>query len=424
MRQPGRFRWAICALLLFVTINNYMDRQMLSIAAPVIAARYHFTNRDIAFIANAFLLAYTIGQLLAGFFVDRIGAKDSSTLGVIGWACSSGLMALGRTVSQFSVFRFLLGLAESVNFPAGVKVCAEWFPPTELATAVGVFQSGSAIGAMITPAVAAYLITRFGWQAAFIFVALPGLVWLPFWIRYYGPVETHPRLGEAERAYILSQRNIQAATDRAPAIPASAFMKQRLVLAVAASRFLEEPAGWFYLTWLPTYLKNYRALSLVNIGLLLIIPFLTFDLGKMGGGWMSSRLMARGWPLDRSRKTVLLGSAICMAASIAAIFASSSIGFVLLISIATFGHGCFATTTQTIPGDIVAPRYVGTVYGITAFGGGIGGIIFIYVTGALVDAFGSFTAPFVIAGILPLLAYGAFVMLAGRIQPLRIAEAA
>lgn len=420
----GRYRWVICGLLLVVTINNYMDRQMLSIAAPVIAAQYHFTNSDIAFIANAFLLAYTVGQLFAGLFVDRIGAKQGSTIGVTVWAFMSGLMALGRSVAQFSLFRFLLGIAESVNYPAGVKVCAEWFPPKERATAVGIFQSGSAVGAMITPVVAAFLITRFGWQAAFVLVALPGLIWLPFWLRYYGPVETHARLGEQERHYILSHRNEQAEPAHGQTIRASYFLRQRLVLAVAASRFLEEPAGWFYLTWLPTYLKNYRAVSLVNIGFLLIIPFLTFDIGKVGGGWVSSRLMTRGWTLDPARKVVMLFSAVCMAASILAILATSSLGFVLLISIATFGHGCFATTTQTIPGDIVAPRFVGTVYGITAFGGGIGGIIFIFVTGKLVDTYGSFTAPFVIAGILPLLAYGAFAMLAGRIQPIQFSHPA
>ena len=216
--EVGRYRWVICGLLLVITVNNYMDRQMLSIAAPVIAAQYHFTNSDIASIANAFLLAYTVGQLFAGLFVDRIGARRSTTLAVIGWSFMSGLMALGRSVAQFSLFRFLLGTAESVNFPAGVKVCAEWFPPKERATAVGIFQSGSAVGAMITPVVAAYLITRFGWQAAFVLVALPGLIWLPFWLRYYGPVEAHHRLGELERIYILAHRSDQAEPTRGQTI--------------------------------------------------------------------------------------------------------------------------------------------------------------------------------------------------------------
>jgi ACS family hexuronate transporter-like MFS transporter len=415
----GRYRWVICLLLFVITVDNYMDRQMLSIAAPVLAAQYKFSNTDIAVIANAFLVAYTVGQLFAGMFVDRIGARKGMTLAVVVWGLVTGLMALGRSVTQFSIFRFLLGLAESVNFPAGTKVCAEWFPPKERATAVGIFQSGSAVGAMITPVVAAYLITEFGWQAAFIISAIPGFIWAPFWLRSYRSVEMHPKLDEVERAYILAHRGEQAALAPGQKVGWSFFMKHRLVLAVAAARFLEEPSGWFYFTWLPIYLRNYRDVSLMNIGFLLIIPFLTFDFGKVGGGWISSLFMKRGWTLDRSRKIVMLASALCMAASMPAMLVATPLAFVLLISIATLGHGAWATTTQTIPGDIVAPRFVGTVYGITAFGGGIGAIIFMFVTGKLVDAYGSFTGPFVIAGILPLVGYGVFALLARQITPIR-----
>ena len=423
-RELGRYRWLVCLLLFVITVDNYMDRQMLSIAAPVLADEYGFSNTDIAFIVNAFLVAYTVGQLFAGVFVDRIGARRGMTLAVVIWSVVTGLTALGRSVFQFSILRFVLGLAESVNFPAGVKVCAEWFPPKERATAVGFFQSGSAVGAMITPVVAAFLITRFGWQTAFLIVAVPGLLWVPFWLRYYRPVETNPRLGDEERAYILSFRGEQAVLAAGQTLRWSFFLKQRLVLAVAAARFLEEPAGWFYFTWLPIYLKNYRDVSLMNIGFLLIIPFLTFDIGKVGGGWVSSWLMKQGWPLDRSRKVVMLVSALCMIASLPAMLAPTALTFVLLISVATMGHGSWATTTQTIPGDIVAPRFVGTVYGMTAFGGGVGAILFMYATGKLVDTYGSFTAPFVIAGILPLVGYGVFVLLAREIAPIQFEMAA
>lgn len=415
----GRYRWLICALLFLITVDNYMDRQMLSIAAPVLAAEYGFSNTDIAFIANAFLVAYTVGQLFAGVFVDHIGARRGLTLAVVVWSVVTGLTALGRTVFQFSLLRFVLGLSESVNFPAGTKVCAEWFPPKERATAVGFFQSGSAVGAMITPVVAAFLITRFGWQAAFLIVGVPGLLWIPLWLRYYRPVETNPRLGAAERDHILSFRGEQSAVAAGTRLPWSFFLKQRLVLAVAAARFLEEPAGWFYFTWLPIYLRNHRDVSLMNVGVLLIIPFLTFDVGKVGGGFLSSWLMKREWPLDRARKVVMLASAVCMVSSLPAIIAPTPLTFVLFISVATLGHGAWATTTQTIPGDIVAPQFVGTVYGMTAFGGGVGAILFMFATGAIVDAQGSFTIPFVIAGVLPLLGYAVFVLLAGEIAPIR-----
>jgi ACS family hexuronate transporter-like MFS transporter len=418
-RQLGRYRWLLCFLLFVITVNNYMDRQMLSIAAPAIAAEYKFSNGDIAAIANAFLFAYTIGQLLAGMFVDRVGARNGMTFAVLMWSGMTLATAFARSIFQFGSVRFLLGLSESVNYPAGVKVCAEWFPPKERATAVGFFQSGSAIGAVLTPVIAAALILKFGWRAAFVLVAVPGLIWTPFWLKYYAPVERSTRVSDEERGYILAHRGEQASVAPGKRIGWSFFLKQRLVLAVALSRFLEEPSGWFYFTWLPIYLKNYRDVSLMNIGFLLIIPFLTLDVGKVGGGWMSSRLMKQGWTLDRARKVVMLISALSMAASLPAILVPTPLGFVLFISLATLGHGGWATTTQTIPGDIVAPRFVGTVYGITAFGGGIGAIIFTYVTGKLVDTYGSFTGPFVIAAVLPLVAYAAFALVAGRIGPVQ-----
>jgi MFS transporter, ACS family, hexuronate transporter len=274
------------------------------------------------------------------------------------------LVTLSRGIAQFSVLRFLLGLSESVNYPAGVKVCAEWFPAKERATAVGIFQSGSAIGAMITPAIAAWLIVQFGWRAAFVLVALPGFLWVPFWLRSYAPLERHSRVSDAERRYIISGRGDGRAGD-AQQIRWSFFLKQRQVLAIAAARFLEEPSGWFYFTWLPLYLSNYRDTPLTRVGVLLIIPFLALDIGKVGGGWVSSRLMKQGWTLDRARKIVMLVSAFCMLGSIPAMWADTPLASVLFISLATFGHGCWATTTQTIPGDIVPARFVGTVYGIT-----------------------------------------------------------
>jgi ACS family hexuronate transporter-like MFS transporter len=410
----GRYRWLICALLFLITVNNFMDRQMLSIAAPAIAAEYGFATADIAAIANAFLVAYTIGQLFAGLWVDRIGARRGMTFAVLIWSAMSILVTLSRSVFQFSLVRFLLGLAESVNYPAGVKVCAEWFPPKERATAVGLFQSGSAIGAMITPPIAAWLIVEFGWRPAFVIVAIPGLLWLPLWLRYYAPLVQHARVSEGERTYIVSHGDHRAS---APSMPWSFFLKQRLVIAVAVARFLEEPSGWFYFTWLPLYLRNYRDVTLTNVGLLLIIPFLALDVGKVGGGWVSSWLMKHGWTLDRARKIVMLVSALCMLGSIPAMWFTTPLASVLCISLATFGHGAWATTTQTIPGDIVAPRFVGTVYGMTAFGGGVGAIIFTYATGQMVDAYGSFTIPFVIAGLLPLIGYAAFVAIAGTIRP-------
>ena len=421
--KPSRYRWLICVLLLLITVNNYMDRQVLSIAAPAISLEYKLNNSDIAIIATAFLLAYAVGQLFSGILVDRLGARTGFSLAVAMWSLTAMVTSVARGVASFSFCRFLLGGAESVNYPGGVKVAAEWFPPQELATAVGIFQSGSSLGAMLAPPVAAFLIVHYSWRVTFIVVAIPGLLWIPLWRRFYGPVETNSRMNEVERRFILEGIRPVTKTRPIQSIRWLSCLRQRAVWGIAMARFFEEPVAWFYFTWLPIYLKTFRAVPLIVVGNLLILPFLTFDLGKVGGGWVSSRLLKYGWSLDWARKSVMLVSALCMVTSIPAVVAQSPIWFTSLVSIATFGHGCWATVVQTLPGDIIAPHRVGSVYGITAFGGSAGAIIFMQVTGKLVDVQHSFNLPFVIAGILPLLGYAAFVLLTGKVEPLQFGAA-
>jgi MFS transporter, ACS family, hexuronate transporter len=415
-QKIGRFRWVICGLLLLITVNNYMDRQVLSIAAPVISGEFRLSNADIANIANAFLIAYAVGQLFTGIVLDRVGARVGFTVAAAAWSLIAMGTVFSRGLRSFSCFRFMLGAAESVNYPGGVKVCAEWFPPEELATAVGVFQSGSSVGAMLAPIISAILIQHFGWRSAFFVIGLPGLLWIPLWRHFYRPVESNQRVGLPERQFILANRVAPKMRESKP--DWKVFLRQRTVWGVVLARFLEEPAAWFYFTWLPLYLRNHRAVPLLKIGMLLLIPFLAFDIGKIGGGAASSLLIRRGSSLNLARKAILLGAAICLMASIPAIYTKTPLGFVLLISIATFGHGCWTTTAQTIPGDIVPPAQVGTVYGITACGGGLGGVVFMEVTGKLADMTGSFAIPLFIAGILPVLGFAVLSLLAPRLEPL------
>ena len=423
MRTPtrvGRYRWLMCFLLFLITVNNYIDRQAISIVAPVISTEFHLSNSDIAIIVNAFLIAYTVGQLFSGAFMDWVGSRNGYTILVVLWSLAGVLTSLARGLFSFSAFRFLLGLAESGNFPGGVKVSAEWFPPQERSTAVGIFTSGASIGAIITPPLMAYLVVTVGWQLAFILVGLPGFFWVIAWRRMYAPVTRHPRVGEAERAHILRGRTESPESQLKSAPPWKFFLRQRMFWGVFLGRFIEEPASWFYFTWLPLYLKGFRGLALMDIGFLLTIPFLTLDLGYIGGGWIASRLIKRGWSLNRSRKTVMVLSALCMVASIPAPLAPTTSGFVLLISIATFGHGSWASNIMTLPGDIAPHRLVGTLYGMTAFGGGLGSILFMQITGKLVDVQQSFNTAFLIAGILPLLAALVVLTVTGKIRPLQM----
>lgn len=414
-RRVGRFRWVICLLLFLVTVSNYVDRQAISIVAPVISAEFGFTNSDIAIIVNAFLVAYTFGQLFSGAFIDWVGSRRGFTILVTLWSLASILTGLARSVFSFSFFRFLLGLSESGNFPGGIKVVSEWFPERERSTAAGLFISGASIGAIITPPLVAFLAIKFGWELAFVIVGLPGLLWVFIWRRLYVPLSTHPKVSEAERAYIQSGRP-EPVKARHTRPPVGMFLRQRMFWGVFLGRFVEEPASWFYLTWLPLYLKGFRGVSLLDIGWLLTIPFLTLDFGYMAGGWASSRLIKSGWSVDRARKTVMVVCALCMLAAIPAVYSPSTLGFVLLVSVATLGHGGWASNIMTMPGDMVPHNLVGGLYGITAFGGGLGSILFMQITGKLIDMQQSFNTVFVVAGILPVLAAIVVLTVTGKIQ--------
>jgi ACS family hexuronate transporter-like MFS transporter len=404
MLRSLSYRWFICLLLFLVTVCSYVNRQAFSLVAPMLADGYHFSNSDIAVIIDAFLVAYTVGQLFSGRFLDWIGSRKGFTLAVLVWSVATILMSRAQGVWSFSFYRFLLGIAESANFPGGVKVVAEWFPPRERSTAVGLFSSGASIGAILTPLLVVYLILHIGWRLAFVVVGLPGVLWVLIWYRQYRPLVLDP------------------ASQTAVPPPWRFFLRRREVWGIILGRFIEEPASWFYFNWLPIYLKSFRALSLSNIGVLLVVPFVTLDVGYVGGGWAASALMKSGWSVDRARKTIMVFSALCMVSSIPAVYSKTSSEFILWVSLATFGHGSWGANIFTIPADIVPAEWVGTLYGITAFGGGLGSIIFMQLTGKLVDMQGSFNTVFVIVGILPLIAAVTFVALIGKIEKIDLAS--
>lgn len=414
-----QYRWLLCFLLFLITVNNYMDRQLLSIVAPVITTEFKLTASDLALIINAFLLAYGIGQAFSGRFLDWIGPKKGLSLSVLIWSLAGIFTSLSRGVLAFSSFRFALGAAESGNFPGGVKVLAEWFPSEERTTAVGVFTSGVSLGALLTPPLAAYMISYFGWQFAFVAVGLPGLLWILVWQAVYrsAPSRVNPTSTNSP------QLGIVAASQRAVGSRKWSFLlRQRLAWAVILARFVEEPVGWLFYSWLPLYITKYLGATLMNTGFLLMIPFIAQDIGFILGGWAASHFMKRGWSVDRSRKCLIFLSGLCMTSSIVSIAATTPLSFVLLISAATFGHGSWSSNVISMPSDIVPYEAVGTLYGLSGFGGALGSMLFTTAIGRLVDVQHSFHSVFIIGGILPLAAAFLMTKVGGKIQRLPCLE--
>jgi MFS transporter, ACS family, hexuronate transporter len=369
------------SLVFAATVINYLDRQTLSVAAPVLIEQFHMSNVAYSRIVFAFMLAYTIMNAVSGPLIDRLGTKAGYALCIAWWSASSVLHAFARGPISLGVYRFLLGMGEAGNWPAGVKVVAEWFPERERALASGIFNSGSSVGAILAPPVVAFILLRFGWPSAFLFLGLLGLVWLGFWWKFY--------------------RTPEAAVIEPPPPSAWRLFRMRLVWSFTLSKIFMDPAWYFYIFWFPEYLKHSRHFDMASIGAFAWIPFAVAGIGNLLGGVAGSWLFRRGLPVLVARKTALTLFAVLMTAAIPAVLVQSawlSIGFV---SVAVAGYTGGLANMLALPADVFPKNAVASVWGLASMGAGFGGMIFTLLTGWVVDHF-SFTPVFIGFGLIPL----------------------
>jgi len=378
-------RWGIAALLFFSTVINYVDRQTLSVLAPVLTKELGISDVEYSNILTAFLAAYTLMYVGSGFLVDRWGARLALSVFIVWWSLANMSHALAVGVWSLGALRFLLGMGESGNFMAAFKVVSEWYPARERALVHGIIQSGAAIGAIIAPPAITWLNARYGWQPAFLVTGALGFVWLVFWLLLYHPPERHPRITDEERRIVLAD---------APAVVSTRTMPWREVLShpqawgLLTGRFLSDPVWWFYLFWLPKYLVEHRGFTMAEMGLLAWLPYLAADLGAIFGGWASGRLIARGRSPIPARLAVMLPAALVMPLSLAINQVSSRWVTLGLICAVTFSHMAWKTNQNTLTNDVFPKPVVGTVSGLLAFGTGLGGTLFTWATGYVVAWFG------------------------------------
>ena len=404
-------RWVVVGLVFLATLINYIDRLTISVLAPVIAKDLGLSNLEFGSIATWFLLAYTVSQALSGRLYDRIGTRLGFTVSIAVWSLAAMATATARSLSTLSVFRFLLGLGEAGNWPGAAKAVAEWFPVRERALGMAIFNSGAALGAVVAPPLIVFLQLRFGWQSTFVVTGALGLLWLPLWLTVYRSPDQHPWITPRERALIAEGR-----TGTQVSVATSELLRHRQVWAIVIARFIVDPTWWLYITWLPKYLNDARGFSLVKIGLFAWIPYLAADIGSLLGGWLSGFLIARGWSVDRARKTVILGAALLMPAGIFAVRATSAMTALALMCVVLFAFQVWINNVQTLPSDIFPQGAVASVAGLGGMGAGIGSMIFIFTTGWVVDHF-SYTPIFTAAGVLGPVGTVLLFALSGRIVP-------
>jgi len=383
----------------WATVINYLDRQTLSVAAPVLREQFHLSNVEYSRVVFAFLLAYTLSNGISGMMIDRLGTKLGYALCMLWWSVAALLHAFAKGGLSLGMFRFLLGIGEAGNWPAGVKVATEWFPERERALASGIFNSGSAVGAILAPPVVAWILLRYGWPSAFVSVGAVGLIWLVLWL----PAYRTPHVAAAEFG--------------APPIPVRVLVRTRFVLAFTLSKTFLDPVWYFYIFWFPEYLKRARGFDMAAIGKYSWIPFAVAGAGNFLGGGLSAWLLRRGASVTVARKGAVTFLAALMTSAIGVVLVQQAWLAIALVSIAMLGYTGSLANMLALPGDVFPKNGVASVYGLASMGSGFGGMLFTLITGWVVDHY-SYTPVFIGFGLLPLICATILWLLLGELRPI------
>jgi MFS transporter, ACS family, hexuronate transporter len=415
----GHYRWVICALLFFATTINYMDRQVIGILAPYLQRIIGWNDIQYGYIVTAFQAAYALGLLVMGGLIDRVGTRIGYAIAISVWSLSAMGHALANSVWGFVTARFMLGLGESGNFPAGIKTVAEWFPQKERAFATGLFNAGSNVGAVLAPLTVPWIYIHLGWRWAFLFTGFFSAGWLAAWLVIYRRPEQHPRLSPGELAYIQSD----------PAEPLrkiswKQLLPHRQTWAFAAAKFLTDPIWWFYLFWIPSFLHSKHGLTLTELSAPLVVIYVMADGGSIAGGWLSSRLLKRGWSVNRARKTAMAVCALAVVPIVSVSRVAQLWPAVLLIGLAAAAHQGWSCNLFTLASDMFPKRAVATVVGLGGFAGAVGGMLIAAAVGHILQWTHSYVMPFLIAGCAYLIALLVLHLLAPRLQAVQIDSAA
>jgi ACS family hexuronate transporter-like MFS transporter len=361
-------RWIMLSFALVATILNYVDRLAFNYLSAEGALRHLIPDDVFGYIGTAFFTGYLVSNFGSGFIIDKLGTRLGYSLCMAFWTTASLLQALATLPLHFGIFRALLGIGEAGNWPAAIKLTSEWFPPEERSTATGIFNSGAALGAIITPPLIAWLGSKYGWQTAFIAIGIGGYVLLAvFWFTYYTP------------AYSLKE-------SKARIIPPGKLMKTRFVTWFTLSKVFIDPIWYFITFWIGRYLVDVHHWNLAKIGWFVMFPFIVADLGNILGGLFTQYIIRRGVPVPRARKIAvgLFGSLMALSLVLGPLVISSPASALIILSIAGFGYAAYTSNSMAFPGDVVPQSATASVWGIASVGAGLGGIIFQSLSGIAV----------------------------------------
>ncbi len=424
------YRWFIVSLLFFATTINYLDRQIIGLLKPILEKEFSWTETDFAHIVMSFTAAYAIGLISVGWLIDRIGTKIGYAVTVVFWSIAGMLHAFARNTLGFCMARIGLGLGEAGNYPAAMKTVAEWFPNRERALATGIFNMGTSVGVVVALLIVPLILNYYGWQEVFLITGALGFIWLICWWRFYTVPAAQKRLTKEEYELITEGQDDEKIEGKeSPTLKWGKLFRFPQTWAYVTGKALIDPIYWFFLFWLPSYFSTTFSLDLKKPSWELMIIYAATTAGSFAGGYFSSYLIRKGWPVLKARKVALLIFAVLEVSVILAQFATTAWLAVILISIAVAVHQAWATNIFTTASDMFPKEAVSSVVGIGGMAGAIGGILFPMLVGYLLDTYkaagnlqGGYNVLFTICGFTYLLAWMIIHLLTRRAQKVRLSQ--
>jgi MFS transporter, ACS family, hexuronate transporter len=406
--QLSRKRWTVCSMLFIATSINYMDRQVIAILKPTLEHSIGLTEVNYGYVVDAFQIAYAIGLLGAGRMIDKLGTRIGYMLIMAVWSVSAMGHALASTALEFGIARFFLGLGESGNFPAALKTVAEWFPQSQRSLATGIFNSGTNVGAILAPLIVPWVTVRYGWHAAFLTTGLFSALWILWWFRRF---RTPANSLGSELLAVHREQNVyrekeeaEGSIKAAPAVPWRQLLRCRQTWAYTMAKFLTDPIWYFYMFWLPSYFSAKFNLNLSHLGLPLIIVYNVSAIGSIGGGWLPTPFRRMGLTSTNARLAAMLLCAFLVVPIYAASRVTSVWAAIALVSLATGAHQGWSANLFTTPSDMFPARAVGSIVGFGGMIGAIGGAMFAFFAGHVLQLTHSYASLFTAAASAYLLA--------------------
>jgi ACS family hexuronate transporter-like MFS transporter len=423
VERIGHYRWTICALIFLATTINYIDRQILALIKEVLDKELGWSNEEFGLVNSAFQGAYAVGLFGFGWFIDRYGTKLGYAVSITLWSVAAMAHALVGSVSGFFSARIFLGVSEGGNFPAAIKAVALWFPRRERALATAIFNSGTNVGAIVAPALVPAIAFAWGWRMAFVLAGVLGFLWLLLWIPFYDVPERRKHLTQGERDLINSDHD-EGGSGGTP-LGWRGVLSYRQTWAFIVAKFMTDPVWWFFLIWLPDYFKKTRGLDIKHSWVHLVTIYVIVTILSIAGGWLTGRLQNMGWSVTRARKSGMFLFALC----VLPVLWVTTVGdwpAVLIIGLAGAAHQAWSANLFTTASDTFPKKDVGTVVGLGGMAGSIGGMLFPWFSGKLLDQFGAGNATggyamlFTICASAYLLAFAIHHLLAPKLEPVRL----